>query len=160
MDLQKLRTDKGWSQEELAMHAGISVRTVQRIENGQRASLESLKCLAAVFETSVSNLVQEKPMTQSDYTSQHFIEQQEKEAIAYVENLKGFHMSWIAYLIIVPCLYLLNINVTPGFLWVAIVAAVWGFAIVMHAIVMFGVFSVFGGAWEQRKFQERMNRNS
>lgn len=141
------------------MHAGLSVRTIQRIENGKRASLESLKCLAAVFETSVSNLVQESPMTDTESISRQFREQQEQEAIAYVENLKGFHVSWIAYLIIVPCLYLLNINVTPGFLWVGIVAAVWAFAIAMRAVVMFGVFSVFSGEWEQRKFQERMNRS-
>ena len=142
------------------MHAGISVRTVQRIENGKRASLESLKCLAAVFETSVSSLVQEKPMTTTESPSQRFIEQQEKEAISYVENLKGFHMNWIAFLVVMPCLYLLNRQVTPDFLWVAIVAAAWMFAIILHAVVLFGMFSVFGGAWEQRKFQERMNRNS
>ena len=159
MDIQKLRTDKGWSQEELAMHAGISVRTIQRIENGKRASLESLKCLAAVFETSVSELVQEKPMTTTESTSQHLLEMKEKEAIAYVENLKGFHMNWIAFLVVMPCLYLLNKQVSPETLWVAIVGVAWAFAIVLHAIVLFGMFSVFGGAWEQRKFQERMNRD-
>jgi hypothetical protein len=36
MNTQKLRLDKGWSQEDLAMNSGISVRTVQRIENGKR----------------------------------------------------------------------------------------------------------------------------
>ena len=142
------------------MHAGISVRTIQRIENGKRASLESLKCLAAVFETSVSNLVQEKPMTNTESTSQYFIEQQEKAAISYVENLKGFHMNWLAFLVVMPCLYLLNMQVTPHVLWVAIVGVAWIFAIVLHAVVLFGLFSLFGGAWEQRKFQERMNRNS
>ena len=135
MDIQKLRTDKGWSQEELAMHAGISVRTIQRIENGKRASLESLKCLAAVFETSVSELVQEKPMTTSESTSQHLLEMKEKEAIAYVENLKGFHMNWIAFLVIMPCLYLLNMQVSPENLWVAFVGVAWVFAIVLHAIM-------------------------
>ena len=103
------------------MHAGISVRTIQRIENGKRASLESLKCLAAVFETSVSELVQEKSMITTESTSQHLLEMKEKEAIAYVENLKGFHMNWIAFLVVMPCLYLLNMQVSPEILWVAIV---------------------------------------
>ena len=59
MGIQDRRSQLGWSQEELAMHAGVSARTIQRIETGKRASLETLKCLAAVFETTVSELVQE-----------------------------------------------------------------------------------------------------
>ena len=39
MNILTLRLEKGWSQEELAAHSGLSVRTIQRIENGQRASL-------------------------------------------------------------------------------------------------------------------------
>ncbi len=56
MIIRKLRLDRGWSQEDLAETSGVSVRTIQRIENGGRASLETLKCLAAVFETPVPEL--------------------------------------------------------------------------------------------------------
>jgi transcriptional regulator with XRE-family HTH domain len=160
MNIQKLRLDKGWSQEELAMHSGISVRTIQRIENGKRASLESLKCLAAVFETNVSNLVQEKPMSSAQTSDQYFVEQAEQEAIAYVQNLKAFHLNWITFVIVMPCLYLLNIKLSPDFLWVVLAGIGWGFGIVLHALVIFGLFSVLGGAWEQREFQKRMNRRS
>lgn len=160
MNIQKLRLDKGWSQEELAMHSGISVRTIQRIENGKRASLESLKCLAAVFETNVSNLVQEKPMSNTQTSDQYFVKQSEQDAIAYVQNLRAFHMNWIAFLVIIPALYVLNIKISPEFLWVVIVAIAWFAAIVLHALVIFGLFSVFGGAWEQREFQKRMDRRS
>lgn len=38
-----------WSQEQLAEIAGISVRTVQRVEEGQPASLDSRRSLAAAF---------------------------------------------------------------------------------------------------------------
>ncbi len=157
MNIQKLRLDKGWSQEELAMHSGISVRTIQRIENGKRASLESLKCLAAVFETNVSNLVQEKPMSSTQTSDQYFVEQAEHEAISYVQNLKAFHLNWITFIIVMPCLYLLNIELSPEFLWVVLAGIGWGFGIALHALVIFGLFSVFGGAWEQREFQKRMN---
>jgi len=156
MSIQKRRLDSGWSQEYLALHSGLSVRTIQRIEKGKRASLESLKCLAAVFETSVSKLVQEQTMTNTQTTNQHFIDQVEKEAIAYVQNLKAFHMNWITFTIIIPLLYILNMKLSPEFLWVLIVGLAWGFAIVLHALVMFGLFSVFGGKWEQREFQKRM----
>jgi transcriptional regulator with XRE-family HTH domain len=44
--VQKLRLQRGWSQEQLAELSTLSVRTVQRIERGQTASLETLKALA------------------------------------------------------------------------------------------------------------------
>src|SRR5690606_14629316 len=59
MILKKLREDKYLSQEQLATMSGLSVRTIQRIESGSRASVESLKSLASVLETSVSTLEQE-----------------------------------------------------------------------------------------------------
>ena len=58
--IKKLRISKGWSQEQLAQFSGLSVRTIQRIERGHNAGLESLKCLAAVFELDVSVLQKEK----------------------------------------------------------------------------------------------------
>ena len=72
MSIQKRRLDSGWSREDLALHSGLSVRTIQRLETGKRASLESLKCLAAVFETSVSELVKEQTMTTTTKPNQHF----------------------------------------------------------------------------------------
>jgi transcriptional regulator with XRE-family HTH domain len=48
--VQKLRLQRGWSQQQLAELSDLSVRTVQRIEGGQNATVESLKSLAAVFE--------------------------------------------------------------------------------------------------------------
>ncbi len=39
--------------------SGLSLRTIQRIESGNKASLESLKSLAAVFEIDISTLEQE-----------------------------------------------------------------------------------------------------
>jgi transcriptional regulator with XRE-family HTH domain len=59
MILKKLREDKHLSQEQLATMSGLSVRTIQRIESGSRASVESLKSLASVLETSISTLEQE-----------------------------------------------------------------------------------------------------
>ncbi|MEE4202410.1 MAG: helix-turn-helix transcriptional regulator [Halieaceae bacterium] len=44
------RLEKGWTQEQLAELAGISVRTVQRLEKTGVASMETTNALAAVFE--------------------------------------------------------------------------------------------------------------
>jgi transcriptional regulator with XRE-family HTH domain len=54
--VKKLRTEKSWSQEELAIASGLNLRTVQRIETEATASLQSKKALAAAFEISVKDL--------------------------------------------------------------------------------------------------------
>lgn len=62
MILKQLRISRHLSQEQLALMSGLNVRTIQRIESGQKASLESLKCLASVLEIDVSTLTQENFM--------------------------------------------------------------------------------------------------
>jgi len=54
--IRKLRKERNLSQEQLSIIAGVSLRTVQRIESGHGASLETLKSLASVFEVSVDFL--------------------------------------------------------------------------------------------------------
>ncbi|MBE1300160.1 MAG: helix-turn-helix domain-containing protein [Alteromonadaceae bacterium] len=56
MLVKKLREQKHWSQEQLANMAGLSLRTIQRVEAGNPASNETLKSLASVFEISISEL--------------------------------------------------------------------------------------------------------
>ena len=62
MILKQLRLSRHLSQEQLAQMSGLNVRTIQRIESGHKASLESLKCLASVLEVDVSTLNQENFM--------------------------------------------------------------------------------------------------
>jgi transcriptional regulator with XRE-family HTH domain len=59
MIVKKLREKNNWSQDQLAEYAGVNVRTIQRVESGQKASIETLKCLAAVFEVNISILTEE-----------------------------------------------------------------------------------------------------
>jgi DNA-binding XRE family transcriptional regulator len=54
--IKKLRNQRSWSQDQLASIAGLSLRTVQRIENEGNASLESSKALASAFEIVVNDL--------------------------------------------------------------------------------------------------------
>ena len=63
MIIRKLRLDMGLSQEQLADMAGISTRTLQRLERGAKASPETLKCLAAVLEVDFKDLNKEPSMT-------------------------------------------------------------------------------------------------
>lgn len=49
MKIKRWREERCWSQEHLAEVAGLGLRTVQRIENGDKASRESVMALAAAF---------------------------------------------------------------------------------------------------------------
>lgn len=59
MILKQLRIGRHLSQEQLAQMSGLNVRTIQRIESGHNASLESLKCLASVLEVDIETLNRE-----------------------------------------------------------------------------------------------------
>jgi transcriptional regulator with XRE-family HTH domain len=62
MILKELRISRHFSQDQLAQMSGLNVRTIQRIESGQNASVESLKCIAAALGVDITTLNQEKFM--------------------------------------------------------------------------------------------------
>ena len=54
--LKLFRESLGWTQEHLAEASGVSGRTVQRAENGEDISGDTLQALAAVFDLTVADL--------------------------------------------------------------------------------------------------------
>lgn len=59
--VRALRLGKNWSQEQLSEESGLSLRTIQRIENGSNISLDSLKVLAKALGVEPNELlIQEK----------------------------------------------------------------------------------------------------
>ena len=72
MGLRALRMDRGWSQDELAQISDLSVRTIQRIESGRPAGVETLKALATAFRMDAAELrvyldKAEAPKTMTSY---------------------------------------------------------------------------------------------
>ena len=59
MVIKKLRKKKNWSQEQLAALCGVSLRTIQRVEAGNKASLETVKALASVFEVEILTITED-----------------------------------------------------------------------------------------------------
>ncbi len=55
--VKSLRTERHWSQEQLATACGLNLRTIQRLENTGKASMESVRALAAVFEVTADELI-------------------------------------------------------------------------------------------------------
>ena len=56
MRIATLRRERGWTQERLAETSGIAVRTVQRLERGNEASLETLSAIARALDVPVREL--------------------------------------------------------------------------------------------------------
>lgn len=51
-----LRQEIGWTQERLATESGVGLRTIQRLEAGNEASLETLSLVAEALRVSVTDL--------------------------------------------------------------------------------------------------------
>ena len=153
MIVRKLRLEKGWSQEQLAEISSLSVRTIQRIERGQKPSLETLKSLAAAFEINVSDLTME-----ADMSKQTTISTEEEKAILYVRDIKGFYNHLIIYAVVITCLFVLNFIRSPNHFWVVWPAIGWGIGVLFHGLNVFEVFSLFGANWERRQVEKRLNK--
>jgi transcriptional regulator with XRE-family HTH domain len=54
--VKRLRTERAWTQEQLARICGVSVRTIQRLETGEKPSFETLKAIATAFDLDVRDL--------------------------------------------------------------------------------------------------------
>lgn len=155
MLIQKLRLQRGWSQQQLADLSGLSARTIQRIEGGQVASAESLKSLAAVFEIDFASLQPESDMNTSPDQGIH---SDEALAFQHVRKLKGFYKHLMTYLIVISGLTILNIVRNPTTLWVIWPALGWGIGLLSQALSVFDVFPFFNAAWEKRQVERRLGR--
>jgi transcriptional regulator with XRE-family HTH domain len=69
MIVKRLRTKKGWSQDHLATLTGLSLRTIQRVEAGRSASMETVNSLSAVFETDITQFTEEINVIDKDAES-------------------------------------------------------------------------------------------
>lgn len=168
--VKKFRLQKCWSQEQLAEVTGLSVRTIQRLEKGQPASMESLKALASVFEIDANDLQQEHAMntqqsTPADLTadpagvgSRRWITREEEQAIEHVEHVKGFYVHLLIFLVIMPALMALNFFISPHSLWFQYVLVPWLLAFALQAVLTFPVFKLFSPEWEKRQVEKRLGR--
>jgi transcriptional regulator with XRE-family HTH domain len=142
-DIKKMRLERHWSQDQLAEMSGLSIRTIQRIENGENAGLESLKSLAAVFEINIAD---------SDKNQE--IEQIRKEE-EYVQNVKGFYkLLGIAILsLVVPIILAISDSSNWGiFLWMLLS---WG---VLLGIYSLNVFDFFGDEWKRKLIKNKFKK--
>jgi transcriptional regulator with XRE-family HTH domain len=158
MIVRKLRLQRGWTQEQLAEMSGVSVRSLQRIERGQNCSLESLKCLAAVFEIDLSAL-QNGGETMNNETR---LSEDEKKAIEYVKGIKEFysHLFMFLFFAVIFCgVFSLTFGFNhPAIRWMYYAFIGWGVGVVLHGLNAYEFINFFGPKWERKMIEKRLGK--
>lgn len=167
MVLRKLRLQHGWSQEHVAEITDLSVRTIQRIERGGQASLESAKALAAVFQVDVSTFINESGeinMKKQHNTEQHNespllqnpeVSSEEKSAINYVKGVKEFYGHLFMFAVFMVAFLVTGKFAHPQLKWLLLG---WVAGLVIHGLVAFEVFGSFGTQWEKKQIEKKLGR--
>jgi transcriptional regulator with XRE-family HTH domain len=159
MLIQKLRLQRGWSQEQLAEVSGLSVRTIQRIERGQTASVETLKALGAAFEIDFSQLKEpDMNATLSQTPMNPSVSPDEALALAHVRKVKAFYVHIAQYVFVVVALTIANVVVSPNYFWVLWIAAGWGFGLVFDGLRVFDKLPFLSAEWERQQVEKRLGR--
>jgi transcriptional regulator with XRE-family HTH domain len=156
MLVQKLRLRRGWSQEQLAQLSGLSVRTIQRIENGQAASLETQKALASVFEIDLAELREPNMETLTEMPTS--TAQDETLALAQVREIKQFYLRLIQYAVIVAILAVVNLATYTRHYWFLWVALFWGLALLFRGLRVFQKIPFLNAEWEKRQVERALGR--
>lgn len=122
--IKRWREERMWSQEHLADLAGIGLRTVQRIENGDNASQDSVMALAAAFNVDVAALTMD-PEAEAAKSAQKSLD----EKAATVRLSLWIHLAgWVIGMAVFAAISLGE--GAPVMLWPA---AWWTVGLVSHA---------------------------
>lgn len=119
--LRKLRDARAWSQEHLASVAGLSVRTVQRIEAEGSASAESRLALAAALDVAPGDLCA---------TAEVVVEPQPGLQPERARRGWPFHLT--LYLVAASLLITLKLALTGTLGWALYPLLGWGLGVLLH----------------------------
>lgn len=153
MNIQKLRLQRGWSQEQLAALSGVSVRTIQRLETGQPPSLETRKALGAVFGI---NPFEETPPDMPATTTSPTPEEQ--LAFRHVRRVKGFYIHATQYVLVNSLLIAINLLTWHHYFWAIWPILGWGIGLASHGLRTFDAIPFLSGDWEKRAVEQRLGR--
>ncbi|WP_042858208.1 2TM domain-containing protein [Dickeya sp. NCPPB 3274] len=152
--IKSQRLARAWSQEQLAELSALSVRTIQRIENGERASLETLSAIAAAFGVNVTVLMEEDS---EQAVSGESLAQRIEQARTQVSQESRF---WRGLLLFVPVnalLFAINQLVNPQTHWFLWPLLIWGGVLAMRAARVFWLRDRWS-RWEQERLQKILRK--
>ncbi|WP_378143779.1 helix-turn-helix domain-containing protein [Cnuibacter sp. UC19_7] len=120
-----LRRERGWTQERLAEESRVAVRTIQRLESGKDASLESLALIAGALGVSAGELfdrVEAPTFEQAVSGLQERQEQQARRDAVTAAWRRVFNAGGIVVGLAV--IALISLQILPG-VGIFIIAAYW-----------------------------------
>lgn len=150
MIVRKMRLKRGWSQSQLAEMTGVTTRTIQRVEQGHRPSLETYKALASVFEVDLS-LLQPEDMSMNNDTE---LKVDEQYALLYAKRMKEFYEFLGTYLVLAAVFLVLF----HGESIVYIIFAGLGVGLIVQGLIAFEVISFMSPGWERRMAERKLGR--
>ena len=132
--------------------SGLSIRTIQRIERDQKAGLESLKALSAVFDIEISELQREAVDAVGIITAEQD-DQTRKEA--YTEGVIGIYK--LAGLAIFSLIFtfVFVVDDTTGWGFIGLMAVSWTVIIGVYAL---NIFDLFGDEWKSKIWARKSQR--
>lgn len=86
-------------------------------------------------------------------------EQRYQKAKERVQEIKGFYIHLMIYICVNIGLFLINFLSSPGHWWFYWPLIGWGIGVGAHAIGVFGLGSLLGEDWEERKIKEILEKD-
>ena len=158
MSIQKMRLQRGWSQQQLADASGLSARTVQRLESGHAGSIESMKSIAAVFEVDFSTLITEEAMTEQPHSTPSTPNAQERIAFRQARRMRDYYLHVLIYLVANVLCIAFNLMCSPDRLWFVGLTLFWGIGLLAHSLRIFVFDRYFDGRWERAYVEKLLKR--
>jgi transcriptional regulator with XRE-family HTH domain len=140
----------GWSQSQLAEMAGVTTRTIQRVEQGHRPSLETSKALASVFEVDLSLFQPEDESMETESA----MKQDEQRALLYAKRMKEFYEYLISYVVLAAAFLFAGFDEPVVYL----VFAGVGVGLIVQGLIAFEVVSFMTPGWERRLAERKLGR--
>jgi len=153
--IRQLRISRAWSQEQLAELSSLSVRTVQRIENGEQASLDTLGAIAAAFDIKVSELTEND--TRDGNSPEHALDDQIERARQQVAEESSFYRSVLLWAVVNAGLFSLNHYTSPDSFWFAWPLCIWGGILLLRGLRIF-VFRGTVERWQKARLQKLIRK--
>ncbi len=85
---------------------------------------------------------------------------EERKARKRVKEIKGYYGHLATYISVNLFLIVLNLMVSPSYLWCLFPLLGWGIGMFTHTVSIFGFFGVGGKNWEEQKVQEILGHNA
>ncbi len=79
-------------------------------------------------------------------------------ARCHVRRLKDFYLHLLPYVSVVSVLAVVNLVVSPHYLWVLWVACGWGFGLLVPALVALTRLPLLDQRWEDRQVRKYLSR--